>query len=130
MVQSLNGKTFENCNVEFKSIYTVFEILDDRGTKGAKLGVFFSESQAKNVAKGKGWYGNDGSIDEKQVIVIKSNKTDITTVYSVINMQEIDISNVLSEDDFEQAQKEFNKLKGFISKDALKAVALAYTKSN
>lgn len=88
----------KNCTVEIKTIFTVYETRDERGTKGQFLGKYFDRKRAERVAKGRGAYGSNGSIDEKQVISVTQENNETWTL-PLADVNPIDVSDVLSSDE-------------------------------
>lgn len=61
-----NAKAYEEV-----TIYVAHETNDDRGTLGGVIGFYSSPGNAKMAAAGKGYYGSDGRIRERQALRIK-----------------------------------------------------------
>lgn len=69
----LNGEpTSALIGMRFTVAYTVKETVDDRGRTGDLIGVFFSAEEADKAAKGKGWYGGQGEVRERAVLMDES----------------------------------------------------------
>lgn len=47
---------------QFINTFKAYETLDDRGSHGATIGYFTTKVLGERAAKGKGWYGGDGSV--------------------------------------------------------------------
>ena len=50
------------------TVHTVHETVDEYGRNGALVGIFHHESEARAAAKGKGWYGGEGSVEQRLAI--------------------------------------------------------------
>lgn len=48
------------------TIWTAHETNDERGSHGALIGVFTSKGTAERAANGRGWYGGQGSVQERK----------------------------------------------------------------
>lgn len=60
-------------SVKMPSIFrawTVWETVDEYGRHGSMVGVFTTKAEAKEYAKGKGWYGREGSVVEGDAVDI------------------------------------------------------------
>lgn len=42
--------------------FEAFHTVDDRGSRGASVGIFSTRAMAEIAAKGKGWYGGNGHV--------------------------------------------------------------------
>ena len=52
-----------------ETVYVVWETLNEYGKKGQCVGVYDNKVKAEDIAKGRGWYGGNGAIDERTAIV-------------------------------------------------------------
>lgn len=55
---------------EIKLVYCVYETLDEFSRRGGLVGIFTSLTDAEKHNKGVGWYGGNGAIVAKNVILI------------------------------------------------------------
>lgn len=65
----LKGKLpYGALDAEIVAGWAVYETVDDRGMRGGIVAVARTKGIAQQMAKGKGWYGGDGEIEEAQVL--------------------------------------------------------------
>lgn len=114
---------FTNCSAEFMTIHEVYETTDERGTEGANLGSYFSETQANTIAKNKGYYGSNGSIKKTNIVLITTQAGD-KKAFTLSSESEIDISKVTTDDQYSKISNALDKVKGMnLSQDELSILA-------
>lgn len=55
-----------DCNVgQVREVYTIHKTVDDKGTKGALVGVARTKADAAQLAVGHGYFGGDGIVNSR-----------------------------------------------------------------
>jgi hypothetical protein len=88
-----------------RTLYKVYETIDEYGRPGSTIGYFTSSSNASTVAEGRGWYGGAGGIVAVNAIVVDDNMC-----FEVVNSSPLQIDEDLIESRQNKIKKALAKL--------------------